>query len=210
MKIRRAGSHALLIEVDDPAGWYAALADRRDRGELRVTEIVPGARTVLLDGLTAPDALAGQLPGWGPSDASAPEPRGLVEIPVRYDGADLPFVADHWGTSVEGVVARLSTTEFTVQFCGFAPGFAYLSGLPVELSVPRLEAPRSKVPAGSVALAGEYAGVYPSASPGGWRLVGSTEAQLFDAAAFDVAGASPALLVPGTRVRFCGPDGSQQ
>ncbi len=112
-----------------------------------------------------------------------------------YGGSDLPFVAARWGVSVEAAVRRLASTEFTVAFCGFAPGFAYLSGLPDGLAVPRLSTPRSKVPAGSVALAGEYAGIYPTASPGGWRIVGRTDARLFD-----IERDPPALLTPGTHV----------
>ena len=91
----------------------------------------------------------------------------------------------------------LTSTEFTVAFAGFAPGFAYLTGLPPELHVPRRATPRTRVPAGSVGLAGPFAGAYPRASPGGWQLVGRTDAVLFD-----VARNPPALLAPGARVRF--------
>jgi KipI family sensor histidine kinase inhibitor len=96
---------------------------------------------------------------------------------------------------VPAAVERLTGTELTVAFCGFAPGFAYLRGLSPAWAVPRLDAPRPRVPAGSVALAGEYAGIYPTAAPGGWRLVGRTDATLFD-----VRREPPALLAPGTRV----------
>jgi KipI family sensor histidine kinase inhibitor len=105
--------------------------------------------------------------------------------------------ARRWGVSRTEAVQRLSTAELRVAFCGFAPGFAYLTGLPAEWAVPRLPTPRPRVPAGSVALAGPYAGIYPTASPGGWRLVGRTEATLFD-----VHRDPPARLVPGTRVRL--------
>jgi KipI family sensor histidine kinase inhibitor len=118
-----------------------------------------------------------------------------VEIPTVYDGEDLGLVAEHWSVSEDEVVARHLGTEFTVAFCGFVPGFGYLTGLP--WSVPRLPAPRPRVPAGSVALAGAYTGVYPSASPGGWLLIGRTSIRLFD-----VDADPPALLAPGTRVRF--------
>ena len=92
---------------------------------------------------------------------------------------------------------RTAATELTVAFVGFAPGFAYCTGLPPELAVPRLDRPRARVPAGAVGLAGEYTGVYPTASPGGWRLVGRTDARLWDTDRDE-----PALLTPGTRVRF--------
>jgi KipI family sensor histidine kinase inhibitor len=120
-----------------------------------------------------------------------------VELPTRYDGEDLELVARYWGVGPDEVIERHTATEFTVAFCGFAPGFGYLTGLPAELAVPRLATPRARVPAGSVALAGRYTGVYPSASPGGWLLIGQTELTLFD-----VDADPPALLAPGTSVRF--------
>ncbi|MFJ6163755.1 allophanate hydrolase subunit 1 [Micromonospora orduensis] len=120
-----------------------------------------------------------------------------VPVSVAFDGADLPTVAEHWGVDVPAVVRRLTGTRFRVAFCGFAPGFPYLTGLPAELALPRLPTPRPRVPAGSVALAGPYAGIYPSASPGGWLLVGRTELVLFD-----VHADPPARLTPGTEVRM--------
>ena len=194
VEIRPVGASALLLEVDDPLAWFAALSERRDAGELSVVEIVPGAGTVLLDGVADPAGLALAVRSWAvPSRVVGSV--STVRIPVAYGGSDLTFVADHWGVSEEAAVRRLASTEFTVAFCGFAPGFAYLSGLPAELAVPRLPSPRAKVLAGSVALAGEYAGIYPTASPGGWQLIGRTETRLFDAGS-----AAPALLSPGTRV----------
>jgi len=157
--------------------------------------VVPGAHTVLFDGVADPARLADLLGGWQPAGA---RPEGdLVEVPVVYDGDDLAFVAEAWGTDVEGVVERHTAVEYVAAFCGFAPGFAYLAGLPEELGVPRLDSPRTRVPAGAVALAGTWCGVYPTASPGGWRLIGHTEAALWD-----VHRDPPALLAPGTRVRF--------
>lgn len=106
-------------------------------------------------------------------------------------------MAGHWGVA-EGEVARIHAgTEFRVAFCGFAPGFGYLTGLPARYDVPRRDTPRTAVPAGSVALAGPYTGVYPRSSPGGWQLIGSTDAVLWDHARVPAA-----LLSPGTRVRF--------
>jgi KipI family sensor histidine kinase inhibitor len=192
--IRRVGAAGLMIEVDDPLAWFNALWRRRDAGEFTATEIVPGARTVLLDGVADPTTLAAAIRSW-------PAPSGLarrtrrVDVPVTFDGEDLPFVASHWGMTVNQAAARLAETVFTVAFCGFSPGFAYLRGL--DSVVPRLEKPRTKVPAGSVALAGEFAGIYPTASPGGWRLVGRTNLALFD-----VTSDPPAVLTPGTTVRL--------
>ncbi len=158
-------------------------------------EVVPGACSVLFDGLGDLEALAGLLVGWTPGAAA--DPGVLVEVPVVYDGADLEDVAARWGTDVDGVVSRHAATEFVSAFCGFAPGFAYLAGLPEEHAVPRLDSPRTRVPAGSVGLAGAWCGVYPSASPGGWRLLGRTDLRLWDPDR-----SRPALLEPGTRVRF--------
>jgi KipI family sensor histidine kinase inhibitor len=201
-RIRRAGRHGLLVEVDDPLAVLGALERMRRAGALTAREIVPGATTVLLDGVTDPERLQHTLEtGPPPSPESAvgrpdPTPK-TIKIPIWYAGADLPFVANHWGISPQATVERLSDIRFTVAFCGFAPGFAYLRGLPADWAVPRLDSPRTKVPAGSVALAGEFAGIYPTASPGGWRLIGHT-----DAALFDVHRDPPALLTPGTRVRL--------
>lgn len=200
MRVRPVGATALLVDCPregDVERWRAELWRRRQAGELRAAEIVPGARSVLVDGVTDPGLTAELIAGWTPPPVSATAPGRLVEIPVRYDGEDLAFVASLWDTTECGVVERLAGTEFRVAFCGFAPGFAYLAGLPDDLQVPRLETPRAKVPAGSVALAGRYAGVYPSASPGGWRLIGTTDVELFT-----VDRKPPALLPPGVRVRL--------
>jgi KipI family sensor histidine kinase inhibitor len=197
MRVRPVGSDALLLEVDDPPAWFAELWRRRAAGELSALEIVPGARTVLLDGVPDPTGTSERVRGWGPPPPVEPSTDAVIEIPVRYDGEDLPAVAEIWQTDVRGVVDRLSHTELWVAFCGFTPGWAYLAGLAEELAVPRLATPRSRVPAGSVALADTYAGIYPTASPGGWRLVGRTDVTLFDPDRDP-----PALLTPGTRVRL--------
>lgn len=198
--LRRVGVHAVLLECAGPGeveAWRGELWRRRDGGELTADEIVPGARTVLLDGVPDVAALAARIAGWPPPPAAGTAEGEQVDVPVRFDGADLPFVASLWGVTVREVVDRLCATPLRVAFCGFAPGFAYLSGLPEELAVPRLETPRSRVPAGSVGLAGPYTGIYPTASPGGWRLVGRTDMVLFD-----VDRDPPATLTPGTRVRL--------
>jgi KipI family sensor histidine kinase inhibitor len=156
---------------------------------------VPAAGTVLFDGLADVAGLEPLLGPWMPGVETQQGP--LVEITVEYDGADLGDVAERWGTDVDGAVARHTELEFVSAFCGFSPGFAYLAGLPDDLAVPRLDSPRSKVPAGAVALAGTWCAAYPTASPGGWRLIGRTDARLWDATRDQ-----PALLAPGTRVRF--------
>jgi KipI family sensor histidine kinase inhibitor len=136
------------------------------------------------------DSLAGVLRSWSPGAALPPGP--LVEVPVVFDGPDLDAVAARCGGDP---VAMLTSVELTSAFCGFAPGFAYLVGLPDELRMPRLDRPRARVEPGSVGLADGYCGIYPTASPGGWRIVGHTDAVLWD-----VARPQPALLAPGTRV----------
>lgn len=123
-----------------------------------------------------------------------------IELPVRYgaaDGPDLEDVARHVGLSRTEVIELHSSVEYRVLFLGFAPGFAYLGDLPMALSIPRLTTPRKRVAAGSVGIAGRHTAAYPFESPGGWRLIGRTEATLWDASRL-----SPALLVPGSKVRF--------
>jgi KipI family sensor histidine kinase inhibitor len=133
------------------------------------------------------------------ADEAPPEPR-YVEIPVYYggeSGPDLGDVARHTGLSEERVVELHAAAEYLVYFAGFATCFPYLGGLPPELATPRLPAPRKHVPAGSVAIGGAQAGIYPLASPGGWRLIGRTRRLLFDPSA-----SPPSLLRMGDRVRF--------
>jgi len=108
-----------------------------------------------------------------------PEPR-VVQIPVRYDGPDLNDVAALHQMTRERVIELHSSASYVVYFVGFVPGFAYLGGLPAELATPRLEAPRKRVPKGSVAIGGTHTGVYPFDTPGGWRLIGNTPLQIFD------------------------------
>jgi KipI family sensor histidine kinase inhibitor len=201
MRALPVGDAALLVEVssgDEAQALHAELVRRRAEGSLSVREIVPAARTVLLDGLPDPARLAAELTASDVPPAP-PRARAVVELPVRYDGPDLADVAAHWGVSPEEVARIHAGTEFTVAFCGFAPGFGYLTGLPARYDVPRRATPRTAVPAGSVALAGPYTGVYPRSSPGGWQLIGTTDAVLWDHARVPAA-----LLSPGTRVRFVG------
>ncbi len=200
MQVHGYGDTALLLEFAGPDEVRAAYAEalrRREAGELVCADLVPAARTLLVDGLPDPDPqVLGALEEW-PTEIEATDEGDVVELPVTYDGPDLDAVAEHCGLTVDEVVRRHRETEFVVAFCGFAPGFAYLTGLPEELHVPRLEDPRSTVPTGSVGLAGPFTGVYPRSSPGGWQLIATTTARLWD-----VERDPPALLAPGTRVRF--------
>jgi KipI family sensor histidine kinase inhibitor len=195
MRILPAGRRAVLVEVGSVAEAAALYAAAR-RADLGVTDVVPAARTVLFDGVRDRDVLErwlGEVELTADLQAEGP----VVELPTTYDGADLDDVARLWQMTRAEVVATHTGTEFVVAFCGFSPGFAYCTGLPESLAVPRLDSPRSRVPAGSVGLAGEFTGIYPRTSPGGWRLLGRTEVRLWDTDAED-----PAVLTPGTRVRF--------
>ncbi|KOG87170.1 allophanate hydrolase, partial [Streptomyces varsoviensis] len=156
----------------------------------------------LLSGLADPARLAAELPTWTVPPLAG-DRGGALDIAVRYDGPDLADVAALWDTSPEGVVRILSETEFRVAFCGFSPGFGYLTGLPPRYHVPRRATPRTRVPVGSFGLAGPYAGVYPRSSPGGWQLVGSSDAVLWDHSREPAA-----LFAPGTSVRFV-PEGAR-
>ena len=198
MRVLPCGDRALLVEV---AGLSAVAAVRSALEGSPLPgqrDLVPAARTVLVVLDRPPTDV--DVATLRRLDLAAPT-RGTagssVELPVVFDGADLADVAELTGRSVPALVEALTTAQLTVAFGGFAPGFGYLSGLPDDLHVPRRATPRTRVPAGSVALAGPFAGVYPQASPGGWQLVGRTDAVLFD-----VDRDPPALLVPGTSVGF--------
>lgn len=195
-----AGESAVLVELESgeqAQALHAEVERRRVAGALgEVAEVVPAARTVLVTGLADPRAFAADVVRWEVPPL-APAATGAVELAVRFDGPDLAEVAGLWGMSPEEVAATVTGTAFRVAFCGFAPGFGYLTGLPQELAVPRRASPRTAVPPGSVGLAGPYAGVYPRSSPGGWQIIGTTDAELWDPAREPAA-----LLAPGTGVRF--------
>lgn len=194
MRILPSGDAALLVEPPDPRALYAALAASPPPG---VADVVPGARTLtlLLDPSADPAAVAAAVRATRPGAADGGA--GTVEVPVVYDGADLGEVAERTGLTPAGVVAAHTGTPWRVAFTGFAPGFGYLEGGDPRLDVPRRAVPRVRVPAGAVGLAGRYSGVYPVESPGGWQLIGRTEAVLWD-----LDRDPPALLRPGISVRF--------
>lgn len=200
--IRPYGLCALLIETGSSRAASFARAATDISG---IIDVVVGAETVLLTyepGDQGEGAARDHFTAVARALAAAPEsqPSALTDvltIPVRYDGEDLAEVAAELGTDTQTVVALHSSAEYRVAFMGFAPGFGYLVGLPTQLQLPRRSTPRTRVPAGSLAIAGEYSAVYPGESPGGWLLLGHTDVRLFDANA-----QSPALLHPGLRVRF--------
>jgi KipI family sensor histidine kinase inhibitor len=200
VRLRPAGERGLLVEVEELETVHRLHAALRQLDPPGVVELVPGYRTVLIvadpERAGVLDELAAGLPGLElpPAGAVAGE---TVEIPVSYDGEDLAEVAGLTGLEADEVVRRHTAPEYTVAFLGFSPGFPYLVGLDPALEVPRRDTPRTSIPAGSVGLAGNQTGIYPTASPGGWQLIGRTEVTLFDPARDP-----PALLAPGTRLRF--------
>ena len=208
-RVLAAGSDGLLVEVADLDEALALFASLREDPPVGVVELVPAARTVLVrfdPVLAGADALAEALADR-PLGRAAAVDGPLVEVPVCYDGADLEEVGRLCGLTVDEVVRRHTAGRWTVAFTGFAPGFGYLSGGDPALDVPRRAEPRTAIPAGSVGLAGRFSGIYPRASPGGWQLIGRTGLRLWD-----VRRPDPALLAPGTRVRFvnAGPDALAQ
>lgn len=201
-----------LGEGDDDATHGRVLAAWRALRDARlpgVADLTPASTTVLVtlaEGVGDPAAVerveravravvSGAHPG-----AEPPGPSRLVEMPVCYDGdcgPDLDEVAARAGLTREEAVRLHAGATYTVRFLGFTPGFPYLAGLPERLAMPRLASPRTRVPAGSVGIADALCGIYPAATPGGWRLIGRTGARLFDASRDPAA-----LLAPGDRVRF--------
>lgn len=163
-------------------------------------DVIAGLVTGPDGGVAGPDVRATDPATNDPAgaDLATNDPAGtVVEIPVAYDGADLAEVAARCGLTPAEVVQRHTAPTYTAAFAGFAPGFVYLEGLDPALVLPRRAEPRTRVPAGSVAIAADHAAVYPRESPGGWHLLGRTGAVMFDAEADP-----PALVQPGDRVRF--------
>lgn len=207
VRLLEMGDSAILVEtgdIDDVLVLAPALNDLVRSGDpdlAAVTDIVPAARTVLL--LASPTADLARIAARVRRLSVDLDRRAVrteervIEIPVRYDGPDLEEVATLTGLSVQEVVAAHTSTPWRVGFGGFIPGFAYLVGGDSRLTVPRRPSPRTAVPVGAVGLAGEFSGIYPRSSPGGWQLIGSTDVVLWDADR-----EPPALLQPGTAVRF--------
>jgi KipI family sensor histidine kinase inhibitor len=188
------GDSAILIPTSSAATAHRLRAALTKANLPGVIETVVGADSLLVV-LDPQQADLAAIQAITPEDVRR-EPR-TVEIPVRYDGPDLAEVAALTGLPEAEVVRRHAGATYTVAFSGFAPGFGYLTGLDKTLYVARRDAPRQRVPAGAVAIAGEYTGVYPRPTPGGWRLIGETDVVLFDADRDP-----PALFGPGDQVRF--------
>lgn len=195
MRLLPYGPRAVLAEFSSIDEVIAAAAAVRDAELPGVVDVVPAARTVMVThrGVDI-ERLAAVLRARAVAEPAGSE---RVRIPVRYDGVDLVEVARSTGLTPDRVVELHSGATYRVAFCGFRPGFAYLVGLPAPLRLARRATPRPRVPAGSVAIADEFSAVYPSASPGGWHLLGSTDVVLWEPSR-----QQPALLVPGTEVVF--------
>lgn len=195
------GDRALLLEFDGTAEVLAWTEALRAADLLGVVDIVPAARTILvkLAGSQYQAPTRQRLNQVQPSRSAFADPVAGADIviDVTYDGADLEEVARLTGLTPDEVVAAHTGRPWRVGFCGFAPGFGYLVGGDERLAVPRRSDPRTKVPVGSVGLAGEFSGIYPRESPGGWQLIGRTSAVLWDVDRDD-----PALLTPGMWVQF--------
>jgi KipI family sensor histidine kinase inhibitor len=198
--IRSFGEAALLVEVESPGRAQALASSLRADPPTGVLEAVPGLESVLVEldplgpePIAVIPALVERLAAAGADVAVGT----MHTIPVVYDGPDLAEVATLTRMTPTEVIEAHSSSELRVLFCGFAPGFAYLGELPAALRVDRLATPRTRTPAGSVAIAGAMSGIYPADLPGGWRVIGHTDVTLFDPRRDP-----PALLLPGDRVRF--------
>lgn len=203
MRIMAAGTSARLVEASDHVqmlAFYRGLERvRRSSDGSGIVDLVPGARTVLVEfdpTRISPQQIDGLILET-PLECAAGDRGELIEIAVTYDGPDLNAVCDTIGCDRDDFVTWHTADEWTVAFTGFAPGFGYLVRPDHATSVPRLAAPRTRVPAGSVAMAGSFTGLYPGESPGGWQIVGTTRHRLFD-----LGSTPPAALLPGRRVRF--------
>lgn len=213
MQIKPCGEQAVIVDITeedtkqtglDVLRTVLRLRDIVDSWELSgVVDLVPAARTLLImvdASLLSPKDLAQRVSRCDLSVGSQDEGAAAeeIEISVRYDGPDLAEIAQILGMSVSALVAKHQATRWTAAFGGFAPGFAYLVADEPLGNAPRLASPRPSIPTGSVGLAGEFSGIYPQASPGGWQIIGSTDASLWDVDRAD----RPALIRPGDHVRF--------
>ncbi len=196
--VRPVGTRAVLAELGGTPGVLALQAQLLEHPLPGQLDVLAAAETVMVtaDSPASARRIAAQLLRL---DLTAPVQRdgGLVVIDTVYDGEDLAEVAELTGLGIDGVIAAHTGQPWTVAFAGFAPGFGYLVGDNEALHVPRRSSPRTAVPAGSVALAGNYSAVYPRRSPGGWQLIGRTSARMWD-----LDREQPALAAPGSRIQF--------
>ena len=201
MRFLPVGPRTLLVELPDLAATLALFDVLAADPVPGIAEVIPAARTLLVraaPGFVADGRLAAAIVARAShATARSEDATEAIELPVVYDGEDLAEVAAHLGLSVDEVVAAHQAATWQVAFCGFAPGFAYMTCEDPRFELPRRSSPRPRIPAGAVGLAGRFCGVYPKASPGGWQLIGTTPTPMWD-----LGRDPPALLRPGGRVRF--------
>lgn len=199
MRLLPCADSGLLVELGDLDEVLALYGELEESPPPGLIDMVPASKTLLV----TIDPAQGDVEELARTvsavtvGAHQRSETGEVEVPVVYDGDDLAEVSRLTGLDERGVIEAHTGQEWTVAFCGFAPGFGYMIGGDERLQVPRRDNPRTRVPAGSVALGGEFASVYPRESPGGWQLIGRTTLEMWD-----IDRDPPALLVPGRRVRF--------
>lgn len=196
------GPRTLLVELPDLDQTLVLFDALNANPVAGVAEVIPAARTLMVRthlGTMADGALAAAIMSRRPPPGTAPTKNTseIIELPVTYDGEDLEDVARLMNLPVTEVIAAHQAATWQVAFCGFAPGFAYMTCDDARFDVARRSSPRTRIPPGSVALGGRFSGVYPLEAPGGWQLIGRTEVPMFD-----LSRTPPALLAPGQRVRF--------
>lgn len=199
MRVLRCGDHAVLVELNDLSQVLGLYASLRTAPPVGTARLIPAAQTLLVGydpAATTVKKLSANLLDRTVRPIPPQEERH-VEVPVRYDGEDLDDIARLTGLSRREVITRHLAGEHTVGFCGFSPGFAYITGLHSALHVPRHTSPRTAVPPGAVAIADRFTGIYPRTSPGGWRIIGHT-----DLAVWDLERDPPTVLTPGSRIHF--------
>lgn len=213
MIINPCGEQAILVDIEESdaqtSGLSVLFTVLRLRDQVAawqlpgIVDLVPAASTLLImldTAVVLPKDVANRLRevDLSQADSSDKGAKSVVEIPVRYDGPDLSHVAELLEISSEELVRRHTSATWTAAFGGFAPGFAYLvSDTPLG-SIPRLDSPRAQIPTGAVGLAGEFSGIYPQPSPGGWQLIGTTDLPMWDATNSE----RPAAILPGDTVTF--------
>lgn len=202
MRFLPIGPRTLMVEMEDLDQTLALFDALQADPVPGIAEIIPAARTLMIrtaTGCPADAMLAGAILSRQPAKGTKPQPRETetVELPMTYDGEDLGDVARHLGMTEAELIEAHQQVTWQVAFCGFAPGFAYMTGDDPRFDLPRRTSPRTRIPAGSVALAGRFCGVYPQDSPGGWQLVGRTTVPMWD-----LSRDPPAFLRPGMRCRF--------
>lgn len=199
MRILPANLDAMLVELDSLEETLALFDALKAEPIAGITELVPAARTILVNfdpSVCRPERLAAAIAGREVGQRQQAVGT-LLKLPVRYDGEDLAEMAEYLGLSVAALIERHTQAIWQVAFTGFAPGFAYMTGDDPHFDVPRRPSPRTQIPAGAVALAGRFCGIYPRSSPGGWQLLGTTAVPMWD-----LNRQPPALLQPGGRVQF--------